>query len=80
MMMDVDCKIINLPTSVSAYTLPRNGESYTIVINANLTYERQLIAYQHELEHILNEDFEKDMDANLIEFEHRIKENSKNIS
>ena len=34
-------------------------DSYTILINAKLSQDGQLKAYQHALNHIKNEDFEK---------------------
>lgn len=40
--------------------------SYTILINARLTCEQQMDAYQHAIRHIMNMDFEKD-NADLIE-------------
>lgn len=41
--------------------------SYTILINAKLSQDGQLKAYQHALSHIYNEDFEKS-DIQSIEF------------
>ena len=34
--------------------------SYTILINAKLSDQGQLLAYEHALRHIINEDFEKE--------------------
>nr|WP_300849857.1 hypothetical protein [uncultured Schaedlerella sp.] len=41
--------------------------SYTILINARLSYEGQLKAYQHALRHIENNDFQKN-DVQSIEY------------
>lgn len=40
--------------------------SYTILINAKLSDQGQLLAYKHALKHITNEDFEK-IDVQEIE-------------
>lgn len=42
-------------------------DSYTILINARLSYEGQLKAYQHALRHINDDDFQKD-DVQSIEY------------
>lgn len=39
--------------------VPNEDGSYTILINAKLSQEGQLRAYQHAMKHIQNEDFEK---------------------
>lgn len=33
--------------------------SYSIFINSRLNHERQMLAYQHALTHIMNDDFSK---------------------
>ncbi|HCD45874.1 MAG TPA: hypothetical protein DEQ64_19545 [Lachnoclostridium sp.] len=40
--------------------------SFTIVLNSRLNQERQMLAYQHALLHIANDDFNK-KDANSVE-------------
>lgn len=47
--------------------VPNEDGSYTILINARLSQEGQLRAYQHAMKHIQNEDFEKS-DVQSIEF------------
>ena len=34
--------------------------SYSILINSRLNHERQMLAYQHALTHIMNDDFSKE--------------------
>ena len=34
--------------------------SYSIFINSRLNHERQMLAYQHALTHIMNDDFSKE--------------------
>lgn len=48
-------------------TVDNNDGTYTIFINSRLNLEQQQEGYIHELEHILNGDYEK-ADSNLIEF------------
>ena len=52
---------------VGEQVIKNNDDSYTILLNARLSHERQLECYKHALLHINNEDFEKD-NADVIEF------------
>ena len=45
---------------VGEQVIKNNDDSYTILLNAWLSHERQLECYKHALLHINNEDFEKD--------------------
>lgn len=63
---DVNTVEMNLPTSISAYVMANADTSYTIVLNARLTRERRMQAYQHELKHIEDGDYER-KSADLIE-------------
>ena len=58
----------DMPVSVRSYVVVNADESYTIVINSRLSYEQNLVSYNHELDHILNGDYEKGCSADLIEF------------
>lgn len=67
----LDTKVIfdNLPTSIGGYTVQsRDGQFYTIVLNARHSRQEQIESYHHECRHILNGDYEKKLSANLIEF------------
>lgn len=64
---DVNTIELNLPTTISAYVVTNTDMSYTIVLNARLTQERRLQAYQHEMNHIVCGDYER-QSADLIEF------------
>lgn len=57
---DVNIVEIDLPTTISSYAVSNPDTTFTIVLNARLTHERRLEAYQHELEHIQKNDFSKD--------------------
>ena len=66
MMPDVNTIETNLPTSISAYVIANPDASYTIVLNARMTWERRLKTYEHELHHIKNGDYERES-ADLVE-------------
>ncbi len=53
---------------VGEQIVKNKDDSYTIFLNARLSYERQLSAYQHAINHIKNGDFDKD-NADAIEQE-----------
>ena len=56
----VNCNIINFPNSGNEMVIKNEDGSYTILINAKLSDQGQLLAYEHALRHIINEDFEKE--------------------
>lgn len=56
---DVNTFLINFPTPGNEMVVENEDGSYTILINAKLSQDGQLKAYQHALSHINNEDFEK---------------------
>lgn len=68
MIQDVNTILADMPCSISAYTVVNADMSYTVVLNSRLNYERQLLAYHHELKHIENGDYDKRCSADLIEF------------
>lgn len=57
---------IDMPTCVEEQVVFNEDGSYSIFINARLNWERQMLAYQHAIAHIMNSDFEK-ADADEIE-------------
>ena len=59
--------IIDLPTTIYSFARKNPDDTYTIVINAKLSSEDRLRHYEHELKHIRNGDFEKDLTADAIE-------------
>jgi hypothetical protein len=48
-----------MDTAVEEEVHPNEDGSFTIFINARLSSGRQMLAYQHALEHIMNDDFDK---------------------
>lgn len=65
---DVNCKIIDFPTKGNEMVMPNEDGSYTILINAKLSYIGRIQAYEHAMSHILNHDFQK-TDVQEIESE-----------
>ena len=67
MELDINTQIIDMDVLVGEQVIKNNDDSYTILLNARMSHERQLECYRHALLHISNEDFEKD-NADVIEF------------
>ncbi len=66
-MSDIRIRYIeDLPCSVHAFTVKEDADSYDIYVNPKLSYEAQIEAFEHEVEHIENEDFNLD-DVNVAE-------------
>jgi hypothetical protein len=59
---------IDMDTAVEEEVHPNEDGSFTIIINARISHSRQMLAYQHALEHIMRNDFSKtDTDVDEIE-------------
>ena len=56
----------NLPPSIAGYTI-KTDDFYTIVLNENLSRERNIDSFYHELKHITENDFDKTSHVNEIE-------------
>ena len=67
MKLVINTRLIDMDVLVGEQVIKNNDDSYTILLNARLSHERQLECYKHALLHINNEDFEKD-NADVIEF------------
>ncbi len=50
---------MDMDTAIEEEVHPNEDGSFTIIINARISQTRQMLAYQHALKHILNNDFEK---------------------
>lgn len=57
----------DLPTSIGGFTVATADDYFTIVINQNLSYYKNLETYKHELNHIKQGDFDKRCSAGLLE-------------
>lgn len=59
----------DMPTTVKAVTITNSDGTFTIFINSRLAYEQQCKSFDHEINHIMNCDFEKEQDINVLEYE-----------
>lgn len=76
---DVNVFLINFPNSGREMVVPNEDDTYTVLINARLSHEEQLKAYEHALRHITNEDFNR-LDVQEIETRaHKTREKAKEI-
>lgn len=57
--MDIQTRLADLPTTIGGYVIKDMDDTYTIILNSKLSYERNLESYMHELSHINNKDYEK---------------------
>lgn len=76
MELDINTQIIDMDVLVGEQVIKNNDDSYTILLNARMSHERQLECYRHALLHINNNDFEMG-NADRIEY---IAHNCQNIS
>lgn len=58
---------VDMPTGIRALTVKNSDDSYTILINAGLSAAAQCDAYDHEMGHINNHDFDHIYDINTLE-------------
>lgn len=54
---DVNVILLDFPNNQKEMVIANEDGSYTILINAKLSYEAQLRAYNHALKHINEDDF-----------------------
>ncbi len=60
-------RVLDLPDGVYGYTVRDLEGDYNIYISSRMSYERQLETYEHELEHIRGDDFNRKTAVGLIE-------------
>ena len=68
MTLDVNVFLADMPVSIPGFAKANPDSTYTIILNSRHTQERRLMAYQHEMKHIINGDYDKKCDADIIEF------------
>lgn len=68
-MKNIIVRLITLPYTVHAFTLPDEQGDYNIYLNSALSSEQQKKSLQHECRHIENGDFYKELQVKLIEAE-----------
>jgi len=66
-MENVFVSMVELPNSVKAYVVANADSTYTIVLNSRLNHEQNVLSYLHELDHIRNGDYDKKLNADVIE-------------
>lgn len=64
---DVYTNEIAMPTTIRSYVIALADGNYCIVLNSNLNFESRMKAYDHEMRHIKNGDYEKHGDIDIIE-------------
>lgn len=62
----ISTKLLDFKNSTPSTVVSNDDGSYTIFINSRLSYEMQQEVYKHEINHILNGDFDK-YNADMIE-------------
>lgn len=65
--MGTNVVYLDMPCRVKGFILKNDDGYYVIIINARLNFEQQMNVYNHELQHIANNDFDVD-DVDMIEF------------
>lgn len=63
---DIGVHLIDMDTGIDEQVICNSDGSFTILINARLSCAHQMIAYQHAIMHIMNDDFSKE-NADTIE-------------
>lgn len=57
----------DMPTTIRSFVVSNSDMTFTIMINARIGSEQQLKAYNHEMEHIRNGDYDRHCTVDLIE-------------
>ena len=57
--MSIDYQVIFMDMTTNEAVTENEDGSYTIFINARLSYEKQMQSYLHAMRHITGEDFSK---------------------
>lgn len=66
-MDNINVAYADMPTSIRSYVVACQNNFFTVVLNSRLNAEQNLLSYQHELDHILNGDYDKKSDVDIIE-------------
>lgn len=68
-MIDINGQAIlmNLPSKVKGFSVLNEDATYSVVVNSKLSPEAQRSTFNHEIEHIMKEDFDK-YSVNTIEY------------
>lgn len=63
----INVQILDFGNSIPAVVTINDDGSFSIFLNARLTYEKRLEAYWHEIRHIQNQDFYSEMSVDGLE-------------
>lgn len=63
----INVQILDFGNSIPAAVTINDDGSFSIFLNARLSYERRLETYWHEIRHIQNQDFYGDMSVDEME-------------
>lgn len=66
-MENVRTQYYNLPNTIGGFTVSTPDGWYTVILNQNLSHQKNVETYQHELEHIRKGDFDRKCSVGLIE-------------
>lgn len=66
--MTINTQLINMDVLIAERIIKNNDDSYTVLLNSRLSRERLMEAYNHAIQHIHEDDFEKET-ADKIEFD-----------
>lgn len=70
----INVQFLDMDTKIPEHLVLNKDGSYTVFINARLSYDKQREAYAHAMRHIKNNDFDKtnadeiEYDAHYLEF------------
>ncbi|KQC85473.1 hypothetical protein [Butyribacter intestini] len=64
---NINVQILDFGNSIPAVATINDDGSFSIFLNARLSYERRLEAYWHEMRHIQNQDFCGEMSVEEME-------------
>lgn len=65
--MNINIILANLPKHIHAMTKLNEDDTYTILLDANLSREQAIKELLHELSHIKGNDFSSETQATLLE-------------
>ncbi len=71
--MTVNTILINMPVQIKGYTIKNEDDSYSIFLNARMASNQIEKTFEHEIEHIKNEDFEKEQVQRIEAYTHGLK-------
>lgn len=66
-MEDIFVQLKDLPTTITSFVMPNPDATFTIMLNSRHCHERLIQAYEHELRHIRNGDYDKKCEVDLVE-------------